>query len=191
MKWLIFLSVPLAFVILTAAVIYNFLDESRDTAVKTYKKTPVDTLTMYGVVGLMYVSFRLGYVPGFTFLRFDVIQVVQLMGVILVYMGLIVNILGRLTLKGQWSNMIKIKETHQIIQTGVFRYIRHPLYASTLWMIFGAGLIYGNLGILALLAFVFYPMMIYRAKQEESALATLEGYEIYKKKTGRFFPKLR
>jgi protein-S-isoprenylcysteine O-methyltransferase Ste14 len=190
MKWLIFISVPLAFTILSVAVVYNFLSEKKDATVKTYKKTPVDTLTMYGVIGLMYLCFRLSYTDGFQFLKWDSSLMLQLFGVALVYLGLIVNVLGRLTLKGQWSNMIKIKENHQVIDTGVFKVVRHPLYASTLWMILGAGLIYGNFGILGLLALVFYPMMIYRAKQEEWALSSLAGYTAYKERTGRFFPKL-
>lgn len=189
MKWLIFISVPLAFMILSMAVVYNFISERTDAAVKTYQKTPVDTLTMYGVIGLMYLCFRLSYTDGFRFLKWDSSLMLQLFGVALVYLGLTVNVLGRLTLKGQWSNMIKIKADHQVIDNGVFKIVRHPLYASTLWMILGSGLIYGNYGILALLALVFYPMMIYRAKQEEQALSSLTGYVAYKERTGRFFPK--
>ncbi len=190
MRWFIVLNVPVVFMILSAAVIYNFLTEAVDDRVQKYQKTPVDTLTMYAVIGLMYICFWLSYQKGFEFLKFKPPLGLQLIGTFLVDLGLVVNILGRLTLKGQWSNMIKIKASHEVIQTGVFRFVRHPLYASTIWIVLGSGLVYGNKGILTLLCFVFYPMMIYRAKQEELALTALEGYKDYLEKTGRFFPKL-
>lgn len=183
-------SVPLAFMILTTAVILNFVSERREIAIKKYQKTPVDTLTMYLAIGLMYVSFRMSYMPKFGFLKIEMPFFLQLFGMVLVYFSLFVNVAGRLTMKGQWSNMIKIKENHQVIDTGVFGWVRHPLYASTIWMIFGAALIYGNIGIFVILVVVFYPMMVYRAKQEEALLSELLGYPDYKARTGRFFPKL-
>lgn len=190
MKYFIVMSVPIAFLALTMAVILNFMSESQQNNVKTYKKSAVDTYSMYAVVGLMYLAFRLSYINGFSFLRFDVPVGLQLFGVFLVYMGLAVNLLGRMRLKAQWSNMIKIRTGHQVIQDGVYRFVRHPLYASTIWMIIGSGFVYGNFGILVILTFIFYPMMIVRAKQEESLLSELDGYKTYMEKTGRFFPKL-
>lgn len=190
MQLVFWLSVPTAFLILSLAVLLNFMADVKSVPVKTYKRSSVDTVTMYLVLGLMYACFVLSFKPAFEWLRFQPALVLQALGFVLVVLGVGVNLAGRLALKAQWSNMIRIREDHQVIETGVYHYIRHPLYASTLWVILGASLIYGNWGILTLEVAVFYPMMIYRAKQEESALLKLEGYSIYMNRTGRFFPKL-
>ncbi|MCK8058358.1 MULTISPECIES: isoprenylcysteine carboxylmethyltransferase family protein [unclassified Fusibacter] len=187
---IIYTSVPVAITCLTAAILINFLTEDKKRKVSTYKKTWVDTFSMYGVALMQYVAFVLGARGKLGLLVVEVPRLIQWVSVFLIYFALIVNLTGRLKLKSRWSNMIKIDADHTAETRGVFKFVRHPLYASIMLMMAGAGLVYGNLLILAILVIVFYPMMTHRAKLEENELLKLEGYEDYMNRTGRFIPRV-
>jgi protein-S-isoprenylcysteine O-methyltransferase Ste14 len=105
--------------------------------------------------------------------------------------GAIINLLGRVQLKGNWTNHIKIYESHSLVNRGIYNVVRHPLYASIMLMLFGGSVAYRNWLSAALTAFVFIPFMYYRAKQEEVLLLEeFTEYVEYKKTTGMFLPKL-
>ena len=112
-------------------------------------------------------------------------------GALLVIAGGAVNVKGRVDLGKNWGNQIRIYGDHTFVTGGTYRLVRHPLYASLVWMFLGASLIYQNY--LALLAalFIFIPFMRYRATQEEELLAKeFSAYAEYQKEVGMFFPKL-
>lgn len=87
---------------------------------------------------------------------------------------------------------IKIDKNHQIIQTGVYRLLRHPMYLSNL-MIFvgGAGMFSSLYGIFGAL-FLVLPATVVRLFREEYFLCEKFGetYKKYMKKTKRILPYL-
>ena len=103
-------------------------------------------------------------------------------GTWLTFSGIVLVILG-------WR---KIHNSTGMVTDGIYRYIRHPQYAGLFMIIFGWLLHWPTL--LTLIIFPILVFMYYRlAVSEESALARNfgEAYEIYKKQTPRFFPRLR
>jgi len=80
----------------------------------------------------------------------------------------------------------------KLCTTGVFKYVRHPLYAAFL-SIFNFGLAaYLNSYIFILWAVLLHPICHYVVKHEERLMIDVFGdaYLEYQKKTGRFFPKI-
>ena len=79
----------------------------------------------------------------------------------------------------------------EVINTGVFRLVRHPIYTAALMLYLGCILMTLSLASAALwlLIIAFY---IYLCRYEEDILAEEFGddYLKYKKKTGMLFPKL-
>ncbi|MCP4155991.1 MAG: isoprenylcysteine carboxylmethyltransferase family protein [bacterium] len=85
---------------------------------------------------------------------------------------------------------IRIYNNHTFVAEGIYKKIRHPLYASLIWMFFAGGLICCNWAAPCANALIFIPFMIFRAKQEETLLIRhFTGYSSYRKSTGMFFPK--
>jgi protein-S-isoprenylcysteine O-methyltransferase Ste14 len=77
------------------------------------------------------------------------------------------------------------------VQKGAYRIVRHPLYASLIWVFYGASIVYLNYYAFLLNTFVFIPFMYYRAKQEEELLEKeFSDYNKYTLNVGMFFPKL-
>jgi protein-S-isoprenylcysteine O-methyltransferase Ste14 len=79
-----------------------------------------------------------------------------------------------------------------LITTGAFKYFRHPLYAAFLTFFnFGLAILLNN-WVFIIWAFLLHPIWHFLVTEEEKSLKEIfpEVYEIYCKKTGRFFPKL-
>lgn len=78
-----------------------------------------------------------------------------------------------------------------VVSTGAFRYVRHPLYLGSILFYIGLAVSTASLFSLALLVviFVFYN---YIASYEEKLLDQSFGepYKVYKKKTGKWVPRI-
>jgi len=174
--------------VLGLSILINFLIYDKESQADKYKKSPVETFTMtvFAIGIYLLVISRTGVY------RIETLSFISMIfGLALMIFSCIFNIIGRYNLGRNWSNQIRIKKSHSLVQTGVYKIVRHPLYASTIWMIYGAGFVYCNYTVLLANTLLFIPIMTFRAKQEEKFLSIkFEGYKTYMKNTGRFFPKL-
>lgn len=110
-------------------------------------------------------------------------------GLVLLVLGSAVNIMGRFALGRNWGNQVIIYKDHTLVTGGIYRFVRHPLYASLIWMFIGASLVFQNWASLLATVFIFIPAMYYRGKLEENALiAQFPNYAEYRDRIGMFFP---
>lgn len=191
--WLMFaasLTIALSAAAVLSAVAMNFiLAQLRPGEVRRVSKSPVATLSMLGFFFGFYllVHYRvlaLEIQPG------TARSILIVIGTLMVVTGAVVNIMGRFKLGRNWANQVTVYESQQLVDSGVFALVRHPLYASLLWMFTGAGLVYLNLAALAATYLVFLPMVYYRARQEEAMLLDdLPGYRDYMQRVGMFWPR--
>jgi protein-S-isoprenylcysteine O-methyltransferase Ste14 len=113
-------------------------------------------------------------------------------GLLLIVCGCWVNIAGRFALGGNWADQVTIYSDQSLVTTGVYGLVRHPLYASLVWMFLGASLVYVNLAAFLANALVFTPFMYYRARREEGLLrAEFPAYAEYGARVGMFLPGRR
>ena len=80
------------------------------------------------------------------------------------------------------SRTIKVEENQKVIDTGLYRIVRHPMYSATLLLFLSMPLVLGS--VLSLIIFLAYPFIIAkRIKGEEELLEKeLSGYIKYKEK---------
>jgi protein-S-isoprenylcysteine O-methyltransferase Ste14 len=85
--------------------------------------------------------------------------------------------------------VVKVQESHRVIDTGPYSVVRHPMYASALFFFAGIALLLGSWLGLAL-AILFMLGIAWRAVREEGVLmAELPGYADYAKRVRyRFVP---
>ena len=91
-----------------------------------------------------------------------------------------------------FSPELKISEDHSLVTGGVYRHIRHPMYAAHgLWGIAQALLLQNWIAGLAFLA-AFLPLYIVRVPREEQMMLKHFGeeYRSYTDRTGRVIPRL-
>jgi protein-S-isoprenylcysteine O-methyltransferase Ste14 len=81
---------------------------------------------------------------------------------------------------------------HALVETGAFRYVRHPLYLGCLLVYCGLALATASLLSLSLLV-VIIPFYNFLATYEENLLEDLFGksYRTYQQKTGKWLPKMK
>lgn len=182
----------LAFLVVAWAIVLDFKNYHRqDRAVVKSDRSLVETGTMTAFFLVYYVVVRVGLwgleVSG------SARGAMIIAGLLLVVAGAAFNVAGRLVLKSGWANQIRVYEGQRLLTSGPFGVVRHPLYASLIWIFVGGSLIYANPVSLVLTLFVFVPMMYVRAKKEDAVLEAAYGDEFaqYKSKTGMFAPKVR
>jgi protein-S-isoprenylcysteine O-methyltransferase Ste14 len=91
-----------------------------------------------------------------------------------------------------WSPSLQLREGHTLITEGVYRHVRHPMYASEwLWGTAQALLLHNWVAGLAGLA-LFTPLYVVRVPREEQMMLDRFGeeYRAYMDRTGRVFPRL-
>ena len=67
-------------------------------------------------------------------------------GETLLIAGLTVAVWARLCLGANWSGSVTLREGHELIDRGPYRYVRHPIYSGLLAMMVGTALILGHVG---------------------------------------------
>lgn len=96
------------------------------------------------------------------------------------------------TLGPNLTDTVVTRETHTLVTTGPYRWVRHPFYDATGLAILANSLVAANwfLFLTGGLAFI---LMIVRTRIEERHLLARFGdsYRAYAKQTGRFLPRVR
>jgi protein-S-isoprenylcysteine O-methyltransferase Ste14 len=89
-----------------------------------------------------------------------------------------------------WSLHVEIRDSHEFVRSGPFRWVRHPTYFSMILELMSIGLILNAYftGILA--AAIFIPALFLRLKLEETALVEKFGatYQAYQRETPAILP---
>jgi uncharacterized membrane protein len=77
------------------------------------------------------------------------------LGALMVIAGLSFAVWARVHLGSNWSGRVSVKENHELICTGPYRWVRHPIYTGLLLAILGTALAVGEWrGLLATAAMV-------------------------------------
>ena len=110
-------------------------------------------------------------------------------GVAIELMGLCLAIWARRALGRNWSGEISIKVEHQLIRSGPYRLLRHPIYTGLLAMYVGAALVTGTwlaLVGLAMAAFAYWRKI--RLEEKNLDVAFGADYEAYRRATWALVP---
>ncbi len=85
---------------------------------------------------------------------------------------------------------VAIATDHRLIDSGPYRFIRHPTYTGLLMIVFGVGLSFANVASLLIVVVPILACLLWRIRIEEQALAEAFGeqYLIYMHRTKRLIP---
>jgi uncharacterized protein (TIGR03435 family) len=114
---------------------------------------------------------------------------VRWVGVALVAVGIIIRLVSRLALGKQFSVHVQTTPGHRLITTGIYRFIRHPLYLGLICLLLGFPLCFGSVAGLAC-GLVVAATVLHRIRTEEAALAGWfpDEYRQYQARTHKFIP---
>jgi protein-S-isoprenylcysteine O-methyltransferase Ste14 len=111
-------------------------------------------------------------------------------GCVLMVVGLVIRWIAASTLKQYFTVNVSIQKDQTIIDTGMYKSIRHPAYLGSLLSFFGLGLALENWFCLLVVFTLPSAATLYRFSVEEKVLIDRfgEGYERYAKHTRRMIP---
>jgi protein-S-isoprenylcysteine O-methyltransferase Ste14 len=131
---------------------------------------------------------------GHSWLRENFVEHTNLVGTI----GLSISIIGaiiactsRFMLGKNWSLSVQKKEDHQLVQNGIYKIVRHPIYTGLLLLFIGNAIIVGDYRAIIAVIIVFVSFWL-KLKKEEKLLTETFGnqYTEYKKRTKALIPYL-
>lgn len=109
-------------------------------------------------------------------------------GVVLCALGIACALWARMHLGRNWGMPMSVKVDSELVTSGPYAYVRHPIYSGVLLAMFGTAL---TVGWWWLLLFVFFgAYFIYSATQEEKRMMREfpSQYPEYKKRTNMIVP---
>jgi len=119
----------------------------------------------------------------------DSFSLIQIISWILLISSAIIAFLGFYLLNKRGKPERQIEDTTNLIKTGIYKYIRHPIYSSVIPGVIG--ILLKDIGYTQIILTVtIYVFLVFTAKVEEKELIKKFGseYENYIKKTKMFIP---
>lgn len=154
--------------------------ESKEKQSEQKKVVSLSLLMFVGGFVLAGLDFRFGWLP--------MPAVVQIgAGVVLLgAYGLYAEVMRE---NAYLSRTVQVQEGQQVVDTGLYGIVRHPMYAATVLLFLAIPLVLGSW--IAFAVFLLYPaLLVKRIRNEEVVLAAeLTGYQAYMKQVKwRMFP---
>lgn len=112
------------------------------------------------------------------------------LGVVMLTFGISLLWAAHHHLGKSFHSLVVLKEDQVLVESGPYKWIRHPIYTAYFLNYIGGGLLAGN-WVLTFVPVFFFGLMVYlRIGEEEAVLIEKFGdeYRAYMKKTGRFLP---
>ena len=186
---------PKIIIIIAISYLYGFFEVFMN--IRQRSKSNVTTSRDKGSLWLLYSLITVGYALSFSIGATKIGRIYYwdtffAIGMTLIVIGFIVRIHSILTLKQFFTYFISKVENHKIIETGLYKFIRHPGYLGQLIIFIGISISISNwLSIL----FMMIPVtlgFLYRIKVEEKFMVEQlgEDYLNYQERTNRIIPML-
>ena len=138
------------------------------------------TIFLAIIFSLYFAKAHIGMLPGWVFS----------LGIVLIILGIILRQWSMAILGKFFSAVVGIQKDQQVIEKGLYKYVRHPSYTGALIIFIGLGLALQSWAAVITLTLLFIIAYGYRIYVEEKALISELGepYIEYKKRTKRLIP---
>lgn len=178
--------------ILYFVIMYYYRRRSGRSETEVIKKQKREMLLL-SILGISLLLAPILYLAELIdFASFHLLDWQRIMGGVCALIGIACFYWTHSILGKNWSLLLELKKDHELIMSGPYKYVRHPMYASIYIIHIGFLILTANwlVGILLLAPFTL--LYIVRVRSEEQMMLEKFGkkYQDYMKKSGRLFPKL-
>lgn len=116
---------------------------------------------------------------------------VQATGIAVTAVGLLFAIWARRYLGTNWSGTVTVKVGHELVRSGPYRWVRHPIYSGLLLAIIGTGIERGEIRSIVSFLLACAGFLVKLRREERFMKATFGAqYEKYTRTTGALIPRL-
>lgn len=115
---------------------------------------------------------------------------VQVIGLLLTVGGFAFAIWARIYLGGNWSGSVTVKVGHELVRTGPYRWVRHPIYSGIILALLGTAIVRGQVRGFVAVVLLWIGFTLKRRIEERFMTNTFGAqYDDYKRVTGAIVPK--
>jgi protein-S-isoprenylcysteine O-methyltransferase Ste14 len=141
------------------------------------------------LLGAIVIAFLLPHLAIFRFVNFAPVgPVLSSIGLILTVAGMGFLVWGRQHLGSNWSQTVSAKEGHELVTSGPYRYVRHPMYTGGLVACIGSAIVAG--GVFVFLLVVLGAVFLWRVRAEDQLMARQfpDAFPAYAARTKALIP---
>jgi len=150
-----------------------------------------------GSIWLLIISISMGYWLSFIIASTKIGRIYQwdtffVIGSVVVLIGLIIRVTSIMKLKQQFTYTVTRMENHELIETGLYKIIRHPGYLGQLLIFLGISVCLSNWVSILLMIIPVISGYLIRINIEEKFMVMQMGqkYLDYQRRTKRLIPKI-
>jgi len=154
---------------------------------RTRERSPTLYLILFAVAIWVFLASGISRMPDVELWPYT--RQTGLIADIVVAFGLFFLLWARITLGTNWSGTVTIKENHELITSGPYAIVRHPIYTGMLVMLTGVAILAGHAIVFGFVAVVTVAMWI--KSRTEEAMMTKEfpdAYPAYRKRVSALIP---
>ena len=180
-------------IIIAVSYLYGFFEVFMNLRQRSKSKvtTSSDKSSLWLLYGLITVGYFLSFSIGATKIgRIHFWNLFFAIGMVLFAAGLLIRLLSIATLKQYFTYSVAKVEGHQLIETGLYKNIRHPGYLGQLLIFLGLSISLSNWLSILLMMIPVAIGYIYRIRVEEKFMVEQLGeiYKNYQIRTKRIIP---
>ena len=140
-------------------------------------------------VVIQFILFALYFIDySFIDYVFEIPEWVAVLMIIVVSIGGLIILMGIVNLNENITPFPSPRHESTLISTGIYKYIRHPIYSGIVIVMFAYAIYSGSVGRLFITAVLFMVFYFKSELEEKLLIDRFPKYSFYKKVTGRFFP---
>jgi len=175
--WIVFITIWLVAAVSTKRAVYR---ESRAQRLRYWVLFVIACLLLFYGRELPY-PLNLRIIPHATLVAWA--------APVLCVAGLTFALWARVTLGRNWSGVVTLKEGHELVERGPYRFVRHPIYTGILTMFFATALAQGHLSGFVGTLLMFASFWIKLRDEEKLMLQQFpERYADYRRRAKRIIP---
>lgn len=116
--------------------------------------------------------------------------IVQIVGMLILIASLVIHIWARQHLRQYYVERVEVQDKHQVINTGPYAFVRHPIITTFFGLAVGLLLLNPSIVTIFIAIYTFWDFSRAAQQEEELLSKSLPGYAEYMKKTPRYIPAL-
>jgi len=130
-------------------------------------------------------------IDDFLFLEFHNNINIMYMGISLSAFSIALFISAKISLGNNYSPCFDQKKPNKIVNSGLYRYMRHPIYTSNILLVLSILIISGSYLMVVNLSLITAFYIISAFREERYLISKFSNYRRYSDKTGMFIPKYK
>lgn len=162
-------------------------DNTTKARPKTSKTLRAQMVAVFKGIVLVFLAVQTLFLDLFPIAREPIS--LEVIGTLVYGLGLTIAVIGRMQLGGNWADLedFQILSGQSLVESGIYRYIRHPIYTGDLLLLIGLELALNSWLVLGVS--IPFLIVIRQAFAEEVILSrTFPEYVAYCSRTKKFIP---